>query len=145
MPNRKTIRNDILEKQEGWEDLLTPSSSACVNPAGGGPSGHLPAGGGGHKVAPCYLSPHKSLIRAGPVLGATRAGPGGGRLNTPLLTRLRSHVARHGRWRSKVRQNHYESTSAIFGVRSKVRSSEVNKVKMLPILPDFDNFSIQTL
>ena len=32
-----------------------------LNPAGGGPTSHLPpGGGGGHKVAPCYLSSYMS-------------------------------------------------------------------------------------
>ena len=43
------------------------------------------------------------LARAGPLLGAERAGPGGC-LNTPRLTQLMGHVATRGKRHSKERQ-----------------------------------------
>ena len=50
------------------------------------------------------LSSCRSLARAGPLLGAERAGPGGGCLNTPRLTPLMGHVATRGKRHSKERQ-----------------------------------------
>ena len=64
---------------------------------------------GERSVAPGQVAgeiPDFSLTRAGPVLGATRAGPGG--LNTPPpLTRLLVHLAISGRQRSKARQKSF--------------------------------------
>ena len=51
------------------------------------------------------FKPKAIKTRAGPLLGAERAGPGGGCLNTPpRLTRLMGHVATRGKRHSKERQ-----------------------------------------
>ena len=47
------------------------------------------------------------VIRAGPLLGAERAGPGV--FEHPPLTRLMGHVATRSKRHSKERQNHNET------------------------------------
>ena len=50
----------------------------------------------------CYIT--YRLTRAGPLLGAERAGQGGCLNPPPRLTRLMSHVATRGKRHSKERQ-----------------------------------------
>ena len=75
---------------------------------------------------------------AGPVLGATRAGPRGGCLNTPpLLTRLLTHVEEKEKSVRKLVKNHFETTSVIFSLRSAIRSLEVMKGQNMPFMDIF--------